>query len=169
MAGVARRVAAVAAAGRDYYGREDADAAHLERRPASFAIFGKPGLPADSLADALSAYWGCVHVSAAAGLAAGRAGARAAWALRRGKAVTAAGTAAQLNAVLALADPVVRERGYVLTGFPRWSPTLCNRRALCSRFLSVRTVQNAVERFRRTRAVGAAVPELLRPQGLFFE
>jgi len=126
MAGVARRVApssaaaTATAADRDFYGREDADAAHLGRRPASFAIFGKPGLPADSLADALSAYWGCVHVSVAAGLAAGRAGARTAWALRRGKAVTAAGTAAQLNAVLALGDPEVRERGYVLTGFPRW-------------------------------------------------
>jgi hypothetical protein len=54
------------------------------------------------------------------GLAAGRADARTMAALRRGQAVNAAATAAQLTAVLGIDTPHVREKGYVLTGLPRY-------------------------------------------------
>lgn len=104
---------------RDYYGREDADAAFLQRKPFSFMIFAKPGLPDDSLASMLSTHWGSVHVSPALGLAAGRIDARTAWTMRTGRAVNAAGTAALLTRILGLNDPVVQERGYVMTGVPR--------------------------------------------------
>lgn len=105
---------------RNFYSHEDANAAYLERKPVTFAIFGKPGLPADSLADALSAYWGCVHVSVARRLASGHTDFCTAAALRAGHAVTAARTTAQLIALLGLRNsPEIRERGYVLTGLPR--------------------------------------------------
>lgn len=103
----------------DYYGRENADVAALDRKPVSFAIFGKPDAPDDQLAAILAEYWGCVHVSPALGLVSGRAGARTAWKLRHGRAVNAAESAAFLVALLGLESSEIRERGYVLTGLPR--------------------------------------------------
>lgn len=111
----------VTAVQHDFYGHEDANAAHLVRKPVSFVIFGKPGLLTDSLADALSAYWGCVHVSVARALASGRADLQhIAAALRVGHAVLAAQTTTQLIGLLGLeSSPEIRERGYVLTGLPK--------------------------------------------------
>lgn len=106
------------AAVRDFYEREDADAAFLGRKPVSFVVFGKPGVPDGELATALAAHWGCVHVSVAGGLAAGRAGDQATLALRRGEAVMA-GAAASLTKLLGLDTIEVQQRGYVLTGLPR--------------------------------------------------
>lgn len=103
----------------DCYGREHADAAALNRKPVSFAIFGKPDAPDDRLAAMLAEYWGCVHVSPALGLMSGRADARTAWMLRHGRAVNAAESAALLVGLLGLESPEIRERGYVLTGLPR--------------------------------------------------
>lgn len=105
---------------RDFYGREDADAAFLQRIPFSFMIFAKPGMPDDSLAVMLSMHWGSVHVSPALGLSAGRIDARTAWKLRSGQVVNAGSTVALLTRILGLNDPVVRERGYVMTGLPRF-------------------------------------------------
>lgn len=104
----------------DFYGTEDADSAFLRREPVSFAVFGKPGLPDDQLATALATRWGCVHVSVAHGVAAGRADARTAWALRRGRAVRVASTPGALVELLGLREPEVKERGYVLSGLPRY-------------------------------------------------
>lgn len=104
---------------RDLYGREDADAAFLQRIPFSFLIFSKPGMPDDSLAAMLSTYWGSVHVSPALGLDAGRVDARTAWKLRSGQVVNAGSSTTLLTRILGLNDPVIQERGYVLTGLPR--------------------------------------------------
>lgn len=116
---VVRRRAAV----HDFYSDELADAAFLEREPVSFAVFGKPGVPDDELAAALSAHWGCVHVSVAIGLAAGRASDTVMSALRRGSAVNvvAASAATPLAGLLGLDTAEVRTRGYVLSGFPRYA------------------------------------------------
>lgn len=106
------------AAVRDFYEREDADATFLGRKPVSFVVFGKPGVPDGELATTLAACWGCVHVSVAGGLAAGRAGDQTTLALRRGEAVMA-GTAGPLTKLLGLDTTEVQQRGYVLTGLPR--------------------------------------------------
>lgn len=103
---------------RDFNEREDADAAFLGRKPVSFVVFGKPGVPDGELAAALAAHWGCVHVSVAGGLAAGRASDPATLALRCGGTVTA-GHAGPLTKLLGLDTTEVQQRGYVLTGFPR--------------------------------------------------
>lgn len=105
----------------DFYGHEDADAAFLKRKPVSFAVFGKPGLLDAELAAMLSAYWGCVHVSLANGLAAGRADGQTMWELRNGRAVNAAGSATLFAKLLGFSDLEIRERGYVLTGLPRYA------------------------------------------------
>lgn len=111
---------------RDHYGSEDVDAAFLRRKPVSFAIFGKPGLEDDKLATMLSAHWGCVHVSVVAGLLAAshQPGDLTGLALRRGEAVNVAGTTSLLVDLLDIRGTEVQERGYVLTGLPRY---VCNR------------------------------------------
>jgi len=111
----------VRSAGGDYYGSEDVDRAFLQRKPVSFAIFGKPGLADDRLAAMLSTHWGCVHVSAAIGLLAAshRPTDQIGLALRRGEAVNAASASASLIELLGIGGADVQERGYVLTGFPR--------------------------------------------------
>lgn len=115
----------------DRHCAEDADADSLRRKPVSFAVLGKPGVDDHRLAAALSAYWGCVHVSTADGLDGGRADAQTMAALRRGQCVYAAATTAQLTAVLGIDTPHVRERGYVLTGLPRYVPTYIGTGSEC--------------------------------------
>lgn len=109
------------AADSDYYANEDVDHAFLQRKPVSFAIFGKPGLEDDRLAAMLSEHWGCVHVSAAIGLLAAshRPDDQTGVALRSGEAVNAASAATLLVELLGIGGPDVLERGYVLTGLPR--------------------------------------------------
>uniref|UniRef100_A0A2S2PMZ3 Adenylate kinase domain-containing protein 1 n=1 Tax=Schizaphis graminum TaxID=13262 RepID=A0A2S2PMZ3_SCHGA len=116
----------VRSAGHDYYGSEDVDRAFLQRKPVSFAIFGKPGLADDRLATMLSTYWGCVHVSPAIGLLAAshRPGDQIGLALRCGEAVNAASASASLIELLGIRGADVQERGYVLTGLPRHDPGL---------------------------------------------
>lgn len=123
---VVRRTRSVQSVECDHYGSEDVDAAFLRRKPVSFAIFGKPGLEDDRLATMLSAHWGCVHVSAVTGLLAAshRPDDLTGLALRRGEAVNAAGTTSLLVDLLGIGGTKVQERGYVLTGLPRY---VCNR------------------------------------------
>lgn len=114
-------------AARDFYCHDLADAAFMERKPVSFVVFGKPGVPDEELATALSSYWGCVHVSLAKGLAAGRADELVPDELRNGAKVNVAAIAAAnanpaktLTMLLGLDTTEVRHRGYVLTGLPRY-------------------------------------------------
>ncbi|CAI6363191.1 unnamed protein product [Macrosiphum euphorbiae] len=109
-------------AGRDHYGSEDVEAAFLRRKPVSFVIFGKPGLADDKLAAMLSTHWGCIHVSVTTGLLAAshRPEDPTGLALRRGEAVNAAGNTSLLIGLLSIGGTEVQERGYVLTGLPRY-------------------------------------------------
>lgn len=104
----------------EHYSYEHVDAEWLKRKPVSFVVFGKPGLDDHKLAAELSAYWGCIHVSMENGLADGRIDDQTMAAMRRGQAVYVGATASQLITILGIDTPYVHERGYVLTGLPRY-------------------------------------------------